>query len=147
LSKKQLLIYFIFLAIFLLLLLDAFLFKANPQLDKIDYFSNIVTRDYRHHSYSTEILFAKSGLKLQLPDNRLDVYFSDTCSLVVNRSKIFNMPLSFSIAQNGKQYYFATGILNNGYHGKVIVTIILISFVLSFFQNIISSTKKKMHFI
>ena len=132
-SKKQLIIYTIFLLLFLLLLADTFLFKTNGHTDKIDNFSNIVTTQQKYSSYTSTILFTKAGLKLQLPDG--DGYgFSDTCNLIINRSVLFNIPVSVTITANEKAYHFNTTILNRGTSSKIIIALLTGLFVLALLQ-------------
>ena len=140
LSKNQSILYAVFLLIFLLLLVDVFLFKTTEHTDNIDHFSSVVTRQQKHRSYTTAILFTKAGLKLQLPDGD-DYDFADTCKLIINRSTLFNIPVSVSITESEKEYHFNTTILNCTIYGKIIIAIELALFMLTLLQAFVWKRK------
>jgi hypothetical protein len=117
------------------------LLPSSQRADKIDYFREVLTKSYKYRSYATPILYTKSGLKLQLPEN-YDHNFSDTCSLIVNRSFLLRIPVNVIIQSNGSNFTFETSILNRPIYGKYVIALLAFPLTIVLFQF---CTKRKVN--
>ena len=112
-----------------LLVTDDFLITPKHSLQVFSYVSSAETRSANpalsHFSY---FIVSKSGKRFQIPANEegMDHVFNNGDTFFVDISRIFNRPVKMDFPLQKGFLSIKTGILNNGFYGKIMMIYILL---------------------
>ena len=117
------------------MLSDAFLLQVKDTSDSIDNFS----RGNNGGDGPVNFLHTKAGLTIPLPEDK-NYYFTDTCTLIVNKGFFTRKPVSADIIEGVYHHHYVTSILDRTVGSDIVTMLTLLLFAFVTWQWIVRKT-------